>query len=501
MNLYKAEYNNEKKNGRSSLAVVFVFIFSLMITVITSVSIAMADGENEEDFDPDEYDLNFSYQSLIDEAKREQAELENTYSDINSLLAALYQESSDLDAKIRDIDMKTTEVLATIRKTEQEIADKEAEISATNEKIELTKKEAEDQYETMKKRIKYIYENSGETMFDVLAGGASLTDVLNQLEYRNRIAKYDETLYQRYLSLVSKLEQYASISNLQLESLERKRKQNEGLKAVLNTAYNERKTQLAQLANDIGVDEELLAEYWEDIVVKKADINKLQQIENARLEEIERLAQAQVELENSINVDDLLWPFPASNRITSPFGYRGDIGVEGASEYHFGIDISGARVSGDDELIVAALAGQVITAKYSTTAGWFIRIRHTKNFTTTYMHASELFVEEGEYVTRGQVIMRVGSTGISSGPHLHFEMSLDGTRVDPLKYVTFEDQKYFVEIGDWMPKFTEIEDEQEETEDKSDSLYDDNEDENNEKLSDDNAFEVKQEDKKDTFEN
>ncbi|MCD8248376.1 MAG: M23 family metallopeptidase, partial [Lachnospiraceae bacterium] len=125
-----------------------------------------------------------------------------------------------------------------------------------------------------------------------------------------------------------------------------------------------------------------------------------------------------------------VWPCPSSHRITSSFGYR-TAPIAGASTYHKGIDIGASSSAA----IVASASGRVTTATYSSSAGNYVVISHGGGISTVYMHASALYVSEGDYVTQGQTIAAVGSTGYSTGPHLHFGVIVNGTYVDPTGYV------------------------------------------------------------------
>lgn len=124
------------------------------------------------------------------------------------------------------------------------------------------------------------------------------------------------------------------------------------------------------------------------------------------------------------------WPCPSSTRITSYFGNR-TAPTDGASTYHRGIDIGAS--SGDT--IVAAADAVVFKTGYSSANGNYVILSHGGGLYTYYMHCSSVSVSAGESVSRGQKIAAVGSTGISTGPHLHFAVVLNDTFVDPLGYL------------------------------------------------------------------
>ena len=125
------------------------------------------------------------------------------------------------------------------------------------------------------------------------------------------------------------------------------------------------------------------------------------------------------------------WPCPSSGRITSGFGGRKSP-TKGASSNHQGIDISASTGAS----IVAAADGTVVIATYSYSAGNYIMIDHGGGVSTVYMHCSQLLASQGQKVKKGQTIARVGSTGYSTGSHLHFGVRSGGSYVNPSKYVS-----------------------------------------------------------------
>ena len=124
------------------------------------------------------------------------------------------------------------------------------------------------------------------------------------------------------------------------------------------------------------------------------------------------------------------WPCPSSHNVTSPFGDRNSP-TAGASSNHKGIDIGASSGSP----IVAAAAGTVTVSTYSESAGNYVTIDHGNGFHTVYMHASARYVKVGQKVSAGQQIAAVGSTGYSTGPHLHFGVMKNGVYVNPMNYL------------------------------------------------------------------
>ncbi|MBQ7702863.1 MAG: M23 family metallopeptidase, partial [Firmicutes bacterium] len=146
---------------------------------------------------------------------------------------------------------------------------------------------------------------------------------------------------------------------------------------------------------------------------------------DALVAEIKKLQDEQRVYEGGV----FTWPCPSSHYITYTFGYRYHP-VFGDWRFHTGIDIS--AYTGAD--IIAAASGKVIMAQWYGGYGNCVMIDHGSGIVTLYGHASALCVSQGQEVSRGQLIARVGSTGWSTGPHLHFEVRINGEYVDPLQY-------------------------------------------------------------------
>jgi len=126
----------------------------------------------------------------------------------------------------------------------------------------------------------------------------------------------------------------------------------------------------------------------------------------------------------------MIWPTPGCKYITSPYGYRYHP-VYGYSSFHTGIDIGANNRSN----VVAVQDGVVTLAQYNGGYGNCVMISHGGGISTLYAHGSQILVKNGQSVKQGDVIMLVGSTGVSTGPHLHFEVRVNGSHTQPLNYL------------------------------------------------------------------
>ncbi len=384
-----------------------------------------------------------SYQDQIDAAKKKKEELEKEQKELEKKIAELKAKKEDMESYILSLDEKTAALLEDIDSLEEEIEICENNLSETRAELDEAKAKEAEQYATMKARIQYMYEN-GETGFlEVLFGQGSLADVFNQMEYRREITKYDNALLERYHETKLHVENTELVLSAQLEELQALKVTQESELAAVEELATAKAQELLTLAESIGVDEEMLFNYWEEITEQGANIAELEKLEAERIAEEERKRKEEeerlrkeAEMKKNQSIDNMLWPIPASSRITSYFGYRKSP-TAGASTYHRGIDVGAATGTS----VLASIAGTVTTAGYNSTSGYHIVIDHGNGVVTKYMHASKLLVKAGDYVERGQVIMKVGSTGVSTGPHLHFGLFINGVAVDPLKYVTYQNNK------------------------------------------------------------
>ena len=196
-------------------------------------------------------------------------------------------------------------------------------------------------------------------------------------------------------------------------------------------------SELSEYKKIIGKSQSAIDEYNEQIEEKEKELENLlekQRQEIARKEEEKRKKSSKPSVSKvpeGSQSGNYCWPLTSSGRITSYFGYR-NAPTEGASTYHKGIDIAVPTGTG----VLSVQSGSVISATYSASAGNFVSVYHGNGVYSYYMHCSSLLVSAGDSVSKGQEIALSGSTGISTGPHLHFAMFMGGEYVNPLNYIS-----------------------------------------------------------------
>lgn len=353
------------------------------------------------------------YQNKQNEVKQNsqttQAELDNVESQIDTVL----QEVANLNSSILEYENQIEQLSTQLNTLEKSIAEKEKEL------IEKKK--------VLESRIVAMYMKKETTFLDVLLSGNLMNFISNQ-DIIKQAANYDNKLIIEVEELKISLEQEKKEIEVVKKEKEDKTKELQKLKA-------EKEAKVADLTEEQKQLESQLSAYR----AQAEEYARLEREAIAREEAARKLAQeAAMKNNNSSNNvitnpytgGKLGWPCPSSSRITSQYGYRILFGVR---DFHTGIDIG--AVTGSN--IVAAESGTVILANYGWNGGYgnYIIINHGNGVTTRYAHASKLYVSAGQYVTKGQVIAAVGSTGNSTGPHLHFEVRENGGHNNPLNYL------------------------------------------------------------------
>ena len=368
----------------------------------------------------------------LDQIKKDSYAVDAKIEELNRLKA-------DAAAYISKLDGELASLAAEIGKMEGEITDLEGQITVTEGELADAQAEEEKQYASMKKRIKFMYEHSDDNIIDVMFGSESFSDMINKAEYFRNVSEYDRKKLDEYIAL----REAAKLKKEQLESekevLEQTKQEVETRKASTEKLQQDKQKEVAGYNARIREGEAQLAEMQQDIAgIQKAiqaEENNIAAIEaeiRRQEEEARKKAEAEGKAFTPLTAGDIsfTWPCPSSGRITSGFGER-ESPTEGASTSHKGVDIGASSGSA----VKAAAGGTVVLATYSASAGNYIMISHGGSVYTVYMHLSSMSVSKGQTVSRGSTIGAVGSTGYSTGPHLHFGIRINGGYVDPLSYV------------------------------------------------------------------
>lgn len=361
----------------------------------------------------------------IKKAQAEKKKLQSGLTDVKKLKESLESSKADLSNYVTQLDQQLDEIQSKITELSNDIAIKENEIVQKEKELDDAIAVQTAQYEAMKARIKFMYER-GDTMYmELVFSAKSFGDMLNKAEYIESLSAYDRRMLDEYVAYT----EYVTLCKEALEEekslLDETKKAQEEEEAALNELIEAKEAEIYKLSTDISNKAAAIAEYEAQIAAENEEIKAL---EAAVAEERKRLA-----AEQGRRYDGGMFTFPAPSmtRVSDEYGYRIHP-ILGTQQFHNGVDLAAPGGSP----ILAAYNGRVVAADYSATMGNYIMIDHGDSLYTIYMHASALYVSKGQEVSKGQKIAAVGTTGRSTGNHLHFSVRKNGNYVSPWNYIS-----------------------------------------------------------------
>ena len=360
------------------------------------------------------------YASALSDAQSQKKKVENQLKDIESQLAAEQKKLNSAKSEAEkllaqaNIEQKEKEKLA----AELLLLYKDIEeLDALIADAEKTYNDKETEF-LEKARLIYLY--SKKSSFEILAESESFLDFFRRVQFLILLEKTNKEMLIELVEQKQEIEVKKSLKTEDSDTVAQKISDTDLELKKINMSKEELEKEInatkGKMTNLLSLEDDLEKE-------SKALVNKINKL---------------VEEENAKNPTKptytggaMKWPLPSSTRITSQFGNRKDP-ITGKNAYHSGIDIGAPKGNS----IIAAADGKVILAGWNGGYGNCVIIDHGNGITTLYGHASSLLVSKGQTVKAGTVIAKVGSTGRSTGNHLHFEVRKNGSPVDPMKYVT-----------------------------------------------------------------
>lgn len=376
----------------------------------------------------------------LENANSESDGLKSGLKDTQNAIDSLSENKNNMESYVKELDNQLSSILNNIEEISVRIEEKEQEIEETTNELEQAQIDEENQYDSMKKRIKFMYENGNTAYIEMILQSKSLSQLLNAAEYITKISEYDRDMLEEY----KETKQYIATTkeNLENERIELAdlKAETESKQAEVSNLIDAKSSQIEKYESDILSAKELQDDYEADIkaqneviaaleasvAAKKAEIKKLQEAEQTA----DTNQQSNTNITTTYDGGTFTWPCPSSNTISSEYGNRMHP-ILGVNQFHNGIDIAASTGSA----ILAAYTGTVVGSGYNSSMGNYVMIDHGDGLYTIYMHASALYVSTGQNVTKGDTIAAVGSTGRSTGPHLHFGVRLNGSYVNPHNYV------------------------------------------------------------------
>lgn len=387
-------------------------LFCLLLTVlmaVTSLTLAQpVQAVTQKDIDA----LKNNATDLATQKKQLQTKISDLSDDISNTMkkkTLLDQQIALLSDQIGNVEDQINTYAALITQTEAELSDAEAKEQA--------------QYELFCKRVRAMEERGTVSYWSVLFNATNFTDLLGRLDAVNEVMDADQAVIDQLQALQDQI-------TAKQETLQSQKADSEAAKADLVSKKSELDTQRTSANKLVQQLSTSKGEYESDMDDLAAEEEAVQDkiMELSRQLAAQQAAQGQA---TNVALGGYIWPVN-SHYVTSTFGGRSSPGGIGSTN-HKGVDIGRVGYTTD---IHAAKAGTVIISQYSTSYGNYVVVSHGSGNTTLYAHMSSRSVTAGQKVAQGDKLGVTGSTGHSTGPHLHFEISENGVRINPLKYLT-----------------------------------------------------------------
>lgn len=355
-----------------------------------------------------------SVSQLKQEMQERETQRKKTEKEINS-------KKDERDTKIQErnsLDLKISDLMSDIDDTQAVIDEKQSEINEKNAEIDRLTGIIDENTDKLKARMKIMYEYGTSSYLELILDSKGLSDFFSRVSVVKDIVQHDKELINTYVNSKNEVETAKSL-------IEAEKKEQVEAKSILEG----KKSELVSLQNQ---KQDIINSLNSDIKSLEAEEKKIEDDYNSLKSELNKALAASKSSSSAVVYSGngkFLWPSPVSTRITSAFGKRNKPNAK-ATSVHRGIDIGVPMGSN----VLAAEAGTVVTAGYNSSYGYYVTINHGGGYVTLYAHNSKLLVSKGASVKRGQVIAKAGSTGNSTGPHIHFEVMVNGVCQNPTKY-------------------------------------------------------------------
>ncbi len=348
----------------------------------------------------------------IEQKQREKEALLQIIEEVNAGLSETRQYMQEVNIKISAINAEISKLDGEINELSSQIVETEDDIKAKENELAKLEAELAEKQELLNKRLRVMYKEGSVGYLEVLLGADSLEELLSRADILQTIVAKDQ-------NMILDLDEQKARTDKKKKELAYKR---DYLSDLLGQRIDKKAEQKALLDDlyaysvKLSQDEQAMKEKIAMRQAEQAEIDKI----------IERLELSKIAYVGG----DLIWPVQGSYLITSPFGQRPELAYM-AGAFHRGIDIAGNYGTP----VLASQSGIVALATTRPSYGNLVILDHGGGVLTAYAHLNEYYVTPGQHVEVGEVIAAVGSTGNSTGPHLHFEVRKNGEFQDPMDYV------------------------------------------------------------------
>ncbi|MBQ3199948.1 MAG: peptidoglycan DD-metalloendopeptidase family protein [Firmicutes bacterium] len=347
----------------------------------------------------------------LSEYQSQQQKIKNEIAALKSELKDAKTELNDYQRQLADADMKVQEAEDLMEALERQLSAAEKELTTANEELAAAQADLTTQLGAFKTRLRENYINGDVGLLDVVFDATSMEDFITRSYYMERILLYDSNMI-------------ASI-NEQIEVIQEKRELQEKKIANLDTLTAEQKAVIANLEAARSEKGALVAAAKDSVDAVNSQIATRER----ESKEIEALIRSMQSTDGGVGSGIYAWPLRGYTSVSSDYGWRT---LRGKRNLHTGIDMPAPRGTP----IYSVDSGKVILARWYGSYGNCVIIDHGNNISSLYAHQSKLGCKVGDTVKQGQVIGYVGSTGNSTGNHLHLEIRKNGSHVSPWNYVS-----------------------------------------------------------------
>ena len=357
-------------------------------------------------------------QAEIDAMKEEANSLKQQQEEIQDQLDSLAADRENAMARKTLLEQQINATRAEINTIAAQIAKYDELIAQKQEELSQAEAEEQAQYELFCERVRYMEEQGEVSYWSILFSSKDFADLLDNAMMVEEIMDYDNQVMDQLIALREQIEQdKAELETARQEQQDAKAEQ-EAAQANLQAQESEVDALLSQISNQ-----------EDELEAREAQLRAASDAATAEIAAAERELAAQIA--NVPSESGFLWPLPGRYNLSSLFGSRKHP-ITGKANNHTGIDIPAS--SGTS--ILAAKSGVVTTSTYNNSYGNYVVVSHCDGTSTLYAHMVRRNCSKGDTVSQGQVIGYVGTTGSSTGNHLHFEVRVNGSRVDPINYFT-----------------------------------------------------------------
>ena len=366
-------------------------------------------------------------QDRMNQAQKEKEQMKSNLSNLEKIKKDLETQKKNLKNYVAQLDQNLSQIEQNIAELKSKITAKEEEIAKTQTELDAALEREEKQKDAMVSRIRLMYEKGDSYILDMMLKAESFSDFLNRADFVELVMSYDRQQWKDFIENRKYIELCKEELEAEKEILDEAKAGVEQEQSNMEALIDQKNRDITAYESDISNKEQAIKEYKQSIADQDAEIAALEAAITAEKKKI-------LEASGTVLTYDggtFKFPLASYTRISDDYGNRihPTLGIE---QFHNGVDFAAPKGTA----IYAAYDGQVVAATYSNTMGNYVMIDHGGGLYTIYMHASALYVSKDDVVVRGETIAAVGSTGRSTGNHLHFSVRKDGAYTSPWNYLS-----------------------------------------------------------------